>query len=93
MDMAKFSKDEKNVLHCPKCNKEFPAQGRERLYRIIETVRANQGEVAQILSALVGFGGGLSEAEMILDELHKNDRDAILQSNGILTGPQIEALK
>lgn len=84
-------KDKKSVLHCPKCNKEFPAQGRERLQHILDAVRANQDAVAAILDLL--WDTYDEDAKFILDKMHKHDRDAILQPGGILTNDQIELLK
>ena len=88
MDMSKHGK--KKLLHCPKCNSEFPAQGRERYVQIVETVRANQGQVCDILLSL-DAGDGV--AKWTLKEMHKSDRDALLQPGGILTDAQIELLK
>jgi hypothetical protein len=87
----------KSLLHCPKCNEEFPAQGRERYKHILDTVRANQNKVLDILTALVGDEINdevrIDIAKWILKGMHGMDRDAILQSGGILTDEQIELLR
>lgn len=82
---------EKNLLHCPKCNEEFPAQGRERYKQILDVIRANQEEVG-ILLTNISFRR-LGTAKQVVADMHKHDRDAILQSGGILTSEQIELLK
>ena len=71
--------------------KEFPAQARERLQWQLDTIRANQGDVASILFCVQDER--TMTAKFILDHMHKADRDAILQSGGILTDKQIEVLK
>ncbi len=72
-------------------NKDTPAQARERLQWILDVVRENQMEVAFFLQA-VTFGN-YEAAKRGLSKMHKNDRDALLQPNGILTDEQIELLK
>ena len=70
--------------------KEFPSQTENRRQWILDTVRANQDTVCAILDAL-----DLGEPEYvkgILADMHKMDRDAILQPGGILTDDQIELL-
>ncbi len=88
MDMSKFSK--KELLHCPKCNEEFPAQGRERYVRIVDAVRNNQPEVAYIFSGL--RIGAYDDIKETLSDMPKTERDAILQPGGILTDRQIKLL-
>ncbi len=71
--------------------KDFPAQKRERLQWIVDVVREHQNEVRSIFVCLE-----INEpraARTILMNMHKQDRDAILQSGGILTDAQIELLK
>ena len=83
MDMAQFSKDSK-------------AQARERLQWILDVVREHQDKTLDILTALIGEDipdkSRVKVAKWILSGMHKNDRDAILQENGILTPRQIELL-
>lgn len=81
----------KKLLHCPKCNEEFPAQGRERYKQIVDVVREHQKEVGVLLTN-ISFRR-LSTAKQVVADMHKNDRDALLQEGGILTDSQIEALK
>ena len=72
-------------------NKEFPSQTRNRKQWILDTVRANQLETWWLLEALTSRH--IRAAKRILDDMHKSDRDALLQPNGILTDEQIELLK
>ena len=71
--------------------KEFPAQARERLQWVLDTVRNNQKEVFQLLWQLQ-VPELLPGAKNLLTQLHKHDRDALLISGGILTDEQIKAL-
>ena len=83
MDRAKFSK------------KEFPAQTKNRAQWILDTIRANQESVGWILwisGDPVAFKQTLEEIREELSKLHKQDRDALLLPNGILTDEQITAL-
>ena len=74
--------------------KVFPAQARERLQWQLDAIRANQADVYGILFCLDCHDmGGHRQAKKILNKMHKHDRDAILQSGGILTDEQIEVLK
>jgi len=86
----------KALLHCPKCNEEFPAQGRERYKQIVDVVRENQKKTLDLLTALVGDDIDddvrMDVAKWILRGMKKMDRDAIHQPGGILTEPQIKAL-
>jgi len=82
--------EKKVLLHCPKCNNEFPAQGRERYVQIVDVVRNNQHDVAWIL---LGINSDIQDSKDILNRIKKMDRDAILQHGGILTDKQIELLK
>ncbi len=92
MDMSKHTKDApQSLLQCPKCNGEFPAQGRERYVTIIETIRANQMLVGLLLQNITL--GHKASAKFTVSDMHKSDRDALLQSGGILTDEQIELLK
>ena len=75
--------------------KEFPSQTENRKQWIIDTVKANQEEVAIILHGLqTGPLGWLmpSAAKWAFQSLHKQDKDALLLPNGILTVKQIEEL-
>lgn len=78
-DMTEFSK------------KDLPAQRLSRLQWQLDAIRANQSDVMHLLMRLwvKDFQAGLR----ILDGMHKMDRDALLQPNGILTDEQIEAIK
>ena len=81
----------KNLLHCPKCNQEFPAQGRGRLQLIVDTIRANQH-----LTGCILFSAARDDMETmrnLIMDMHKQDRTALLQEGGILTDEQIELLK
>jgi len=74
-----------------KLGKEFPSQTENRRQWILDTVRANQSCVRAILALLE-----VDEprpARLILMDMKPMDRDAILQSDGILTSKQIEMLK
>ena len=73
-----------------KNKKEFPSQTKNRERWILDTVRANQSLVGWILTAV--SEGDIQDANLALDEMHKGDRDALLQPNGILNSAQIEAL-
>lgn len=86
--------NEKALLHCPKCNEEFPAQGRERYVHIVDVVRENQNRVLDLLTALnIDPKHRAKVGKWILRGMEKMDRDAILQPGGILTDEQIELLK
>jgi len=78
MDMSKYSND-------------TPAQARERLQWIVDVVREHQQEVGWLLVGL--SNDDMRTAKDFLADLHKSDRDALLQENGILTSEQIELLK
>ena len=84
---------EKNLLHCPKCNEEFPAQGRGRYKLIVDVVRENQEDVCTLLLYLDENPDMMRAAKDVLDGFSKVDRDVLLQENGILTSTQIELLK
>ena len=80
MDMSQYSK------------KPTPAQQRERLQWVLDTVRENQLVVAKILND-INFWISPDEARKEFDAMHKHDRDALLVPRGILTDEQIEVLK
>ena len=82
---------EKNLLHCPKCNNEFPAQGRGRYVQIVDVFRDNQVRVIELLCLL--HEGKYDIAKECLSYMHKQDRTALLQPNGILTKKQLRALE
>ena len=82
--------DKRDTRHCPKCNGEFPAQNEGRRQLIIDTVRANQDDVIEILSML--SHGYPQAVKLVLDGMKATDRDALLLPGGILTNEQIEAL-
>ena len=87
---------EKNLLHCPKCNNEFPSQGRGRYVQIVDVIRNNQECVYFILMDLSydpPRPKAIKRIKRVLKKMHKSDRDAILQEGGILTPDQIELLK
>ena len=71
--------------------KEYPAQRLNRLQWQLDTIRANQLDVAHIL--MCAHRGWSDTVQLMLKDLHKHDRDALLQPGGILTQSQIEALK
>ena len=77
--------------------KEFPSQTENRRQWILDTVRANQLDVWRILHGVTSKtypdDMNLNRARDVLRDMHKSDRDAILQPNGILTDEQIELLK
>jgi len=77
------------ILRCPMA--DFPAQRRERLQWQLDTIRENQEDVSRILGWVAC--GHADLAKTVFDDMHKNDRDALLQENGILTSTQIELLK
>ena len=72
--------------------KEFPSQTENRRQWQLDTVRANQDNVRTLLYML-SEPEDIFVAKNILADMHKSDRDAILQPNGILTDSQIEMLK
>ena len=71
--------------------KEFPSQVENRRQWIIDVVRENQVDIAEILWDMQDKDGDY--AADILCRMKPMDRDAILQPNGILTPEQIELLK
>lgn len=76
--------------------KEFPSQTENRRQWILDVVRANQQKVWLILHSLDKNVDGQIEAEIakfFLADMPRMDRDALLQSGGILTDEQIELLK
>ena len=71
--------------------KEFPSQTENRRQLILDVIRENQLEVRSMLQCFE-----INEpraARIILMDMHKQDRDALLHPNGIFTNEQIEALK
>ena len=90
--MLKSESTKKALLHCPKCNEEFPAQGRERYKQIVDVVRENQRVVTTIFGGLHHLGR-THYAREAFQSMGKMDQDAILQPGGILTDKQIELLK
>ena len=82
MDMAQYSK------------KPTPGQRAHRAQWILDTVRANQKVVCDLLLYINPYTEDyLDAAKDILARMHKSERDAILQPNGILTDDQIKLLK
>lgn len=85
-DMSLFSK-----------KKEFPSQTENRKQWILDTIKANQSDVASILFSLHWKkwrgGDNYRNARHILEGMYKQDRDALLLPGGILTDEQIERLK
>ena len=71
--------------------KEFPSQTENRKQWILDTVRENKGDVVSLLFCVQDER--TMTAKFILDNMHKADRDARLQSGGILTDKQIKELK
>ena len=71
--------------------KQTPAQQRERLQWILDTVREHQELVEELL--YFARTGQFGAAQLNLDVLHKQDRDALLQPGGILTDEQIKILQ
>jgi len=82
MDMSLFSK-----------KKEFPSQTENRKQWILDTIKANQSDVASILFSLhwKKWKGGdcYTNARHILEGMYPQDRDALLLPGGILTDEQI----
>ena len=79
-------------------SKEFPSQTENRRQWILDVVRENQEDVLDLLTILCSDDNWFSEnrargGKWVLSNMHKNDRDALLQPNGILTDEQIELLK
>ena len=73
--------------------KEFPSQTENRKQWIIDTVRENQVEVVGLLVAIVLCSPpDIGYAKGLLQDMHKQDRDALLLPGGILTNEQIEIL-
>ena len=72
--------------------KEFPSQTKNRERWILDVVRENQEDVCTLLLYLDDNPDMMRAAKDVLDGMHKQDRDAILQPNGILTDEQIKAL-
>ena len=73
--------------------KEFPSQTENRKQWILDTVRANQDFVSDILQSVMDDAQQYAVAKWTLNEMHKHDRDALLLPGGILTDEQIEVLK
>ena len=77
--------------------KPTPAQQRERLQWVLDTVRENQFDVWRILHGLNSMfypdDMNLKRAIRVFQSMQKHDRDALLISGGILTDEQIEVLK
>ena len=90
MDMSKLAK------------KEFPAQQRERLQWVLDTVRENQNDVWRIIQGLTNKFypddhnlTGIHKqkrAIKIFRSMRKHDRDALLVPGGVLTDEQRELL-
>ena len=76
-DMSKFS---------------TPGQLNHRAQWIVDAVRANQKVVGWILVDILSDHFSNDGAKSLLAEMHKSDRDAILQPGGILTDKQIKLL-
>ena len=74
--------------------KPTPAQQRERLQWVLDTIRNNQCSVYWILM-LLNDNEPIDRGQAIdvFQDMHKHDRDALLISGGILTDEQIEVLK
>ena len=70
--------------------KEFPSQVENRKQWILDTVRANQVEVGEILSMI--WHGEYADTACRLQTMNTMDRDALLQPGGILTDEQIRLL-
>lgn len=71
--------------------KEFPSQTENRKQWILDTVRANQETVGELLRKLeLGY---YRPAKDMLRGMRQMDRDALLMEGGILTNEQIEKLK
>jgi hypothetical protein len=71
-------------------SKEFPAQTKNRLVWIIESVRENQEITRDILSAVLD--DDYDFAKDILGSLHRSDRDALTNPEGIFTQDQLKRL-
>ena len=71
--------------------KEFPAQTENRKQWVLDVVRTNQNKVQQLFYWM--DSGNWLFAKQTLRDMHKMDRDALLQPDGILTDKQIDALK
>ncbi len=69
-----------------KLKKEFPSQAENRRQWILDTIRANQECVEEILYLARMKKWGL--VWLNLQSLQKHDRDALLLPNGILTDEQ-----
>jgi len=72
--------------------KTTPGQDSHRRQWILDVVRANQDDISDLLIYVNDYES-MDLAKILLNGMHKQDRDAILQPNGILTDQQIEALK
>lgn len=73
--------------------KDHPSQTRNRERWILETLRENQPLVSELL-IYVNSNNHLHNgvAKMLLNELHRTDRDALLQAGGIFTSEQLEKI-
>ncbi len=73
--------------------KQTPGQKIHRLELILETIRSNQTDAADLLS----FAGDLDHfsdtAREILRGMHKQDRDVLLWDWGIFTPAQLRILR
>jgi len=82
MDMSEYKKS------------EFPAQKVNRLQWQLDTIRANQETVGDLLLTMAATNpSDYRYGKSILADMHQLDRDAILQSEGILSDEQISNLK
>lgn len=71
--------------------KEFPSQTENRKQWILDTVRANQEDVQELLrKVLLGY---YRPAKDMLKGMRKMDRDALMQPEGIFTKDQLEQLE
>ena len=75
----------------PTRKKEQPAQVENRRWWILETIRENQSVASAVIQA--ASEEDWATARIMLGSLYGTDRDALMQSGGVLTDLQIARIK
>lgn len=69
---------------------EFPSQTKNRAQWVLDVVREDQSMVEELLGSVLNESYDI--AALVLKDLHKMDRDALLVPGGILTDKQIKLI-
>lgn len=73
--------------------RQTPGQLNHRAQWQLDVIRENQGVVSEILCYANSHNHAqLGIIKMMLNDMYKNDRDALLQPGGIFTDEQLEEL-